>query len=151
MTKLRKLLLVATAISGMVTATASPASAAYNDDFTVPTLTPGNCGSSPAGYAYFIDWGEGGLADPAWNDDYIVLRDTCRDGDGIIAFAFLNSEFLGERYNGKGFDGFVVWDPFAAVGNVDANQNVSIRVCSVNGQYGEPYDCNRIWYVSRDG
>ena len=79
MTKIRKILATALAVAGMVAATGTPALAAHDDSFSVSSEIPSDCptSSNPAGYVYFIDYGEGDLSNPAKNDDYMTLRDTC--------------------------------------------------------------------------
>lgn len=154
MTKIRKAIVVALAVAGLVAATASPASAATDDSFWVHSDTPSDCpdSSDPAGYIYFIDYGEGDPSNPGKNDDYITLRDTCPNGNGVRGYAWLNGTYLGSVYNGGGFDSFKVWDPFAAYGNVDAGDSVSLKICSVNGSGGTPYDCSSIYgRISVDG
>lgn len=154
MKKLRKGLLLAMAVTGLLATLATPASAAVNDGFSVHTQTgtQNRCPdkSWPGGYAYFIDWGEGGLSDPAKNDDYITIRDTCSDGWGVMAFAWLNDRYLGSRYNGLGYDEFVVWDPFPN-GNVAPGDKITIEVCEHKGSTGENIACDYRNHYSVDG
>ncbi|WP_027344585.1 hypothetical protein [Hamadaea tsunoensis] len=151
MFKTRRFLTLAVAVAGLVAATGTPALASYDDSFATHTVTPSDCSdkSDPAGYIYFVDYGEGDLSNPAKNDDYITLRDTCANGNGVRGYAFLNGTSLGSVYNGKGNGSFVVWDPF---GNVKAGDKVGIAICSVNGSGGSPYDCSSVFvFASVDG
>jgi hypothetical protein len=153
MTKIRRILTIVVAVAALVGVTGTPAYA-YDDSFLVRTALPSGCpGStghlSPAGYVYFVDYGEGDLSDPAKNDDYVLIRDTCADNDGVRAYAWHNGDYVGSKYNGNGTDEFVVWDPF---GNVLPDDYVGLKICSVNGSGGTPYDCSEVFvYQSRDG
>jgi len=92
-TKIRKLLTVAAATTALVAAAATPASAAYDDSFSAHSAYDSTCENygGYSGWVYFIDYGEGDLSNPAKNDDYIDIRDTCAaDHDGVIAEAWLN-------------------------------------------------------------
>jgi hypothetical protein len=151
MTKIRKALAVGMAVVGVLGASATSASAAHDDSFWVSGDTPSDCPNSndPAGYIYFVDYGEGDLSNPDKNDDYITLRDTCANGNGVRGYAFLNGQSLGSVYNGKGNDEFVFWDPF---GNVKAGDKVGLAICSVNGSNGSPFDCSSTYaFTSVDG
>jgi hypothetical protein len=150
MTKIRRVLAIAVAVAALVGATGTPAFA-QDDSFYISSDTPSDCPDSgdPAGYLYFVDYGEGDLSDPAKNDDYVTLRDTCANGDGVRGYVWHNGAYQGSVYNGGGFDAFVVWDPF---GNVLPGESVGLKVCSVNGPNGSPYHCsNRIDRRSQDG
>ncbi|MEH1127584.1 hypothetical protein [Micromonospora sp. CPCC 206061] len=138
------------AVAAMIGATGAPA-LAVDDSFYTTSATPSNCpdDDDPAGYVYFVDYGEGDLSNPAKNDDYVSIRDTCADGDGVAAYAWHKGVKHGPKYNGRGFDEFMVWDPF---GNVLPGERVGIQICSQNGTYGTPYDCGSVIYrTSSDG
>ncbi|GLI00153.1 hypothetical protein [Phytohabitans aurantiacus] len=154
MIKLRRVLTVLAAVVAIIGATGAPA-LAVDDGFYTTSATPSNCPASswgpnyPAGYLYFVDYGEGDLSNPDKNDDYLLIKDTCADGDGVVAFAWHKGVKKGPKYHGKGYDEYVVWDPF---GNVAAGERIGIQVCSQNGSGGTPYDCGSIIYrTSQDG
>jgi hypothetical protein len=102
--------------------------AATNDSFAVST-TSGGCGA-----VNFVDYGEGAPGGGN-NDDYLVIHDYCADGRGVRAYAWLTPQgestiYLGAHNNTNGQAGeAVVWDPFAAWGNVIAGDKVGIKVC----------------------
>jgi len=117
------LLLTSAAVLSATLLMASPAAAAYDDGFTVPT-------TDGCGRVDFVDYGEGAPGGGN-NDDYLVIHDFCADGHGVRAFALYNYASLGSKYNGNGLAGSpVVWDP---IGNIGANEVISVRVCLFDG------------------
>ena len=122
--------------------------AAVNDSFNVST-------TDGCGRADFVDFGPGapGGGD---NDDYIVIHDFCSDGHGVKVWAWLNGVSVNGdvgRYNGNGLAGdAVVWDPFKALGNVDAGDSVGIKVCLVDSSTASSgLFCREMTRVSTDG
>jgi hypothetical protein len=113
-------------------------SAAHNDSFTVRTTDSGGCGS-----AEFVDHGADG-------NDYVVIRDLCRDGHGVKAYAWLDGTYDGSMYNGKGLAGApVIWGPFS---DVAAGQSVGLKVCLVDGDSDPtPSNCGSATKKSVDG
>ncbi|MGI5216209.1 hypothetical protein [Plantactinospora sp. CA-290183] len=145
----RLVTVAAVATVGLVGA-AAPAAAA-DDGFAVTTKTPSLCEDRDliAGYLQFIDYGPGAPGGGN-NDDYLSLEDWCADGDGVKGWAWLNGILLGERYNGNGTDAAVLWDPFPP-STVRARDVVGLKVCSVNGPNGTPYNCQSAEIISLDG
>jgi hypothetical protein len=67
-----------------------------------PTAGPGRARwSSWHGFAQFQDYGPGAPGGGN-NDDYIIVGDTCADGVGVKAWAWLDGVLLGSKYNGSG-------------------------------------------------
>ncbi|MBE8518894.1 hypothetical protein ILP97_15450 [Amycolatopsis sp. H6(2020)] len=124
---LTRMMLVAPVLAlGSAVLAATPASAAYDDSFTVSTTD--GCGAVD-----FVDYGAGAPGGGN-NDDYAVVHDYCGDGHGVKAWAWLDGVLIGSKYNGNGLAGDpVVWDPFAAYGNVIAGDSVGLKVCLVDG------------------
>ncbi|MFE4173888.1 hypothetical protein ACFRR7_17885 [Streptomyces sp. NPDC056909] len=120
---------------------AAPSAVAADDSFMV--WTTDLCGS-----ADFIDYGEGAPGGGS-NDDYIEVWDTCGDGHGVRAYAWLDGTYLGSKYNGNGNLQYVVWDPF---GNVTAGQSVGLKICLVDGANDTtPSNCDESTRTSEDG
>ena len=130
--------------AGALVATGSPAAAA-NDDHSVTTWDSYN--SCQAGRLDFVDYGEG-AAGGGMNDDYFVVRDTCANGDGVLARVYLNDVLMGTKYNGGGSGTSIIWDPF----QVYANDVVRMGICEANGStdYGG-YNCSYTTFRSIDG
>ncbi|MFE9098076.1 hypothetical protein [Streptomyces sp. NPDC007264] len=137
------MLTASAAMVGAITLAPSPAgaAAAYNDYFGVNTAD--GCGSVD-----FIDYGT--WPNGSTNDDYAVVHDTCSDGHGVKAYAWLNGSYLGSKYNGNGLAGApVYWDPF---GNVLPDDEVGLKVCLVDGDADPtPFACYSASQVSVDG
>lgn len=147
--RLTRGLIFAIAVTAAV-AFASPASAAYNDSFTVATTD--GCGTVD-----FVDYGPGAPGGGN-NDDYFVVHDYCSDGHGVRAAADLyignvSLRHLGQRYNGNGLAGDpVVWDPFAQYDNVHAGDAIVVQVCLVDGATDlTPLRCRTVERLSIDG
>lgn len=142
----KRALLPVTTAAVATLAFANPAQAAYNDSFTVFTLTY-MCGS-----VEFVDYGSGGDGGGS-NDDYTVVHDLCGDGFGVKAYAWKNGRYLGSRYNGNGYAGpAVIWDPFRAVGNIGGGDRIGLKVCLVHGSNDPgPFGCDSRTVISRDG
>jgi hypothetical protein len=139
----------------------SSADAAIDDSFTVTTIPTPDCASvpfpqpadyEPAGAARYVDYGPGSPANPANNDDYIVVADICSEGDGVKAWAWLNGKCLescaGRYVHGVGATSY--WDPFPD-GEVKKGGYVGLKVCSVDGNSGPPYNCLSHTGYSDDG
>jgi hypothetical protein len=142
------------AIVGSVvpTSAASASAAAINDGFTIRTW-------DGCGLARYVDYGPGAPGGGN-NDDYVVIDDTCGDGLGVRVRAWLykpwyadDPGFLGSAYNRNGAAGAtVVWDPFKAFGNVDADDRVELEVCLVSGStVPDPSTCHGLGITSEDG
>ncbi len=139
----------------------SSADAAIDDSFTVTTIPIIQCATvplptpadyEPAGGARYVDYGPGSPVNPANNDDYIVVADLCSEGRGVKAWAWLNGKCLescaGRYVAGVGATSY--WDPFPD-GNVKKGDYVGLKVCSVDGNNGVPYDCLNHTGYSDDG
>jgi len=134
-----------------VAAMASPASAATDDTFTVETADRGTVCQGGGGGAYFVDFGDGEPGGGS-NDDYIEVHDFCPDGHGVRAWAWLNGDPLGSKYDGGGTGSAVIWDPFKEFGNVNAGDTVKMRVCLVDGSSDTtPSFCTEKSHQSVDG
>ncbi|MFI5898217.1 hypothetical protein ACIA5D_49870 [Actinoplanes sp. NPDC051513] len=127
---MKRTMAILTVVLIVIATFASPAQAArYNDSFWVCALE--------RACVDFVDAGEGwpGGGD---NDDYVVIHDYYADGYGTKAYAWLNGDYLGWKYNGNGYAGDpVLWDPFAAFGDVHAGDYVGLKVCLSDGP-GDP-------------
>jgi hypothetical protein len=141
-----------TIMATMLTAAglAAPAAAAINDNFAVSA-------GSGCGVVNFIDYGPGAPGGGN-NDDYLVIHDYCADGYSGVVAAFLDrpgsddNPYLGSRRNNNGLAGApVIWDPFKAVGNVNANDRIRLEVCLWDGQDPYPITCDTGERVSADG
>jgi hypothetical protein len=119
-----RLLAAAAMLISLVGMTAVPASA-VDDYFYVPTSD-----LYRAGAAEFIDYGPGVPGNGESNDDYVHVWDNRADGHGVKAYAWIDGQYLGSKYNGNGDDTKVIWDPF---GNVTAWQDIGLKVCLVDG------------------
>jgi hypothetical protein len=120
-----------------------PSLVSVDDSFDLPTL-------NYCGYADFIDYGEGAPGGGS-NDDFIYIRDSCADGHGVKAWAWLDGVALGSKYFGGGAAGSepLSWDPF---GNVLAGQSVGVKVCLVDGSDDPtPFSCDSHTQTSIDG
>jgi hypothetical protein len=128
-------------VCGMTLVSAGPASAAYDDSVTITTTDAGLCGM-----VMFIDHGPGqdGGGD---NDDYFGVYDGCPDGDGVMAWAWLNDVGYGTKYNGGGAYTQAFWDPF----QVSGGDAIKMEVCRINGPHGTPYNCRIQAWNSQDG
>ena len=126
---------------GAVFVNPGPAAAA-DDTFWVTTggACPSEVNSSWHGFAQFQDYGPGAPGGGN-NDDYIIVGDTCADGVGVKAWAWLDGVLLGSKYNGSGSGHNVVWDPF---GNVTSGHAVGLKVCATAGNNGTPYNCSSL-------
>jgi hypothetical protein len=127
--------LAATAVVTLVT----PGAALANDNHTLNPL--GICSQGPSalsGYFKFVDNGPG-AAGGGNNDDYFVVADTCPDGHGIKAWAWVDGVAKGDKYVGAGNGTKVVWDP---IGNVKDGHSVGMEVCLVDGNAGTPRSCS---------
>ncbi|RSM40068.1 hypothetical protein DMB66_57625 [Actinoplanes sp. ATCC 53533] len=152
MTRVRRAAIAFVVATGAILAAASPAAAATNDSFGTSTnYPPSKCSNpnSPAGAVDFVDFGPGAPGGGN-NDDYLEIKDLCGDGDGVRAYAWLNGKYLGTRHNGLASGSTVTWDPFPD-GNVRGGDTVSLKVCSVNGFAGTPYNCAELAHKSVDG
>jgi hypothetical protein len=131
----------------VITTFASPALAAYDDSFFV-------CAYYDRACANFVDYGAGAPGGGS-NDDYVVIHDYAPDGWGTRAYAWLNGDYIGTKYNGNGYAGDpVYWDPFKAYGNVLTGDYVGLKVCfSVDVNDPNIYDhlCTSYTHRSRDG
>jgi len=109
--------------------TANHASAAVDDQFWA--FTTDGCGE-----IHFVDFGPGAPGGGN-NDDYTEIYDNCYgsfdDGLGVRARAWVGSEYLGEQFNFSG-SATVIWDPFAARGNVAANEWIVLEVSLVSSR-----------------
>ncbi|NUT99382.1 MAG: hypothetical protein HOY78_45985 [Saccharothrix sp.] len=133
-------------VAGAVVITASPASAAVNDDHSVTNWDYYN--KCQAGRLDFVDYGEGAPGG-GMNDDYLVVRDTCANGDGVLARVYRNDVLLGAKYHGGGNNTSVVWDPF---GNVVANDIIRMQICSADGPDDySGFECQETTFRSVDG
>jgi hypothetical protein len=113
---------------------AAPASAPHDDGFSVDVSGYRGCPDPVrTSRVAFIDYGGGVAGNGKSNDDYVQVTDRCADHHGVKAWAWLNGQLLGSRYNGNGEGSTVIWDPFKAYGNVDAGDLVGLRVCIVDG------------------
>jgi hypothetical protein len=92
------LLAAAVAALSCLLAPARPASASYDDSFSI--FTTGWCA-----VADFVDYGPGVRGNGESNDDYVVIRDYCADSHGVKAWAWQNGVPLGSKYNGNGAAG----------------------------------------------
>src|ERR687887_383302 len=92
------------------------------------------------------------IPSPADNDDYIVVADICSEGDGVKAWAWLNGKCLescaGRYVHGVGATSY--WDSFPN-GEVKKGDYVGLKVCSVDGNSGPPYNCLSHTGYSDDG
>ncbi len=125
-------------------ATAVPATAATDDSFSVRTTN--GCGSLT-----FVDYGPGapGHGD---NDDYLAIRDTCRDGKGVRGFTEQNGILAGTEYNGRGNGKTKLFDPYQDGTNVVAGDEIIITVCLVDGPSDTTAEyCDYARHVSVDG
>lgn len=91
-----------------------------NDNFSVRTTDAKGGGDS-----LFVDYGRftphGGK-----NDDFVQILDLEKDGYGVRAYAWVNGNYKGSKYNSRGYGAYLNWDP---VGNVKPGQRVKIKVC----------------------
>jgi hypothetical protein len=68
-----------------------------------------------------------------------VVDDFCEDGHGVKAWAWRNGALLGSRYNGKGNNGRVTWDPYGTHNNIKKGDYIGLRACIVDGPSGAPF------------
>jgi hypothetical protein len=61
------------------------------------------------------------------NDDYVAVDDFCKDGHGVKAWAWRNGALLGSRYDGKGNNGRVTWDPYGTHNNIRKGDYIGLR------------------------
>lgn len=135
---------LAVAASALVV-TGGSAAAANDDQYVTNWDYYNECS---AGRLDFVDYGEGAPGG-GMNDDYLVVRDTCANGDGVLGRAYRDGVLLGTKYNGGGSGTSVVWDPF---GNVLANEVIRIDICSADGPTDYlGFECNSITFRSIDG
>jgi hypothetical protein len=129
--------------SGVLTLVAAPADAAAASD-TFAIATAGPCTQDDflpyEGFAQFQDYGDGAPGGGK-NDDYIYVGDSCPNGDGVKAWAWVDGAPKGSKYNGNGAYTNVVWDP---LGNLKDGQSIGLKICSVNGTNGTPYHCQSV-------
>jgi hypothetical protein len=139
-------LVVGTILAAMI-GNAVPAFATDNS-FVVWTGT--TCDNVAAGFTQgfgtFKDYGEGAPGGGN-NDDYIIISDSCFDGDSVAAYAWENGTYLGGKVNAKGGGTNVVWDPF---GNVEAGHTVGLKVCLWTSSRG-PFFCTSTTRTITDG
>ncbi|MGW4683066.1 hypothetical protein ACWEOS_31785 [Micromonospora taraxaci] len=136
---------MAFAVTAALVATGSPASAAVNDDDNVTTWDYNKM--CQAGRLDFVDYGEGAPGG-GMNDDYFVVRDTCANGDGVLARVYVNGVLAGTRYNGGGNGSSIIWDP----AQVYANDVVEMRICGAMGPNDTSgYSCVPKVFRSVDG
>jgi hypothetical protein len=111
--------------------------------------TPGT--TDGCGVVSFIDYGAGESGGD--NDDYLVIRDYCADGHGVIAYVWVENVYLGSKYNCNGLAGAaVIWDPCKARGDVAEGERASISVCLVDGASDPtPSKCGVAGHGSADG
>ena len=84
------------------------------------------------------------------NDDYVVIDDFCKDHHGVKAWAWRNGKLLGSKYNGRGNNKSVIWDPYRNDNNVEKGDYVGLKVmyrrwpvrCSLSGLHrGDEAQC----------
>jgi hypothetical protein len=46
---------------------------------------------------------------------------------------------LGSKYNGKGNNGRVIWDPYGTHNNVKKGNHICLKACIVDGPSGAPF------------
>lgn len=139
--------ITAVAALAAVATIGTPAYAADNNTFgvVVNTVIP-QC--TEAGLGMFIDYGEGDPSNPANNDDYIEIWDSCVDGYSIAVWAWESGTYLGGRVNANGGGTRVIWDPF---GNVEAGHTVGIKACRWHGGAVFENSCNSFTKTITDG
>jgi hypothetical protein len=139
-------------LGAMVFVHAPAAGAAIDDSFQVESASS-KCGAG--GFAYYNDYGPG-LKGGGNNDDYIEIGDSCDNGHGVKAWAWLNGyclEGCNGQYHGYGAgNGIIIWDPFKAYGNVIRNDVVKLKICNVDGNNDPtPTGCDSQEILSDDG
>ena len=50
-----------------------------------------------------------------------------------------NGALLGSRYNGKGNNGRVTWDPYGTHNNIKKGDYIGLKACIVDGPSGAPF------------
>lgn len=136
---------VSVAAAGALVVASGPAAAANDDHYVTNWDSYQQCS---AGRLDFVDYGEGAPGG-GMNDDYLVVKDTCANGDGVLGRAFVDGRLVDTRYHGGGSGSSVVWDPF---GNVLANQVIKMEICSADGPDDYlGFECNRTTFRSIDG
>ncbi|ADD44602.1 hypothetical protein [Stackebrandtia nassauensis] len=108
----------ALAFSGASAVAQQDGTSRINDSFETVTTDRG-------GVVVFEDYGPGAPGGGG-NDDYVQIGDEGDDGYGVRAYAWVNGNYKGVKYFGKGYLEYTIWDPF---GNVKAGQRVKIKVC----------------------
>ncbi|WP_326561660.1 hypothetical protein [Micromonospora sp. NBC_01796] len=142
-----RVLLPLAAVLTAILASANPAAAAGNDDYTVYT------GDSRLGGAVdFVDYGPGAPGGGN-NDDYLVIRDLRGDGHGVQVWAWLHGKYLGTRYNGGGAGSQLIYDPYSIFpNNVAANEVIGLKICLVDGENNLiQSSCSNLEWPSIDG
>ena len=128
--------------SALITAASSvsaPPAAGYEDTFCVLTVWTCKSHGARAGRACFVDCGPGVPDNDKGNDDYVVVDDFCKDGHGVKAWAWRNGALLGSRYNGKGNNGRVTWDPYGTHNNIKKGDYIGLKACIIDGPSGAPF------------
>ncbi|MEU6021231.1 hypothetical protein [Micromonospora sp. NPDC047134] len=129
---------------GVLVATGSPAAAANDDHYVTTWDSFKGC---QAGRLDFVDYGEGAPGG-GMNDDYFIVRDTCANGDGVLAYVYLNGVQRGTKYNGGGSGTSIIWDPV----QVYAGDEVRMVICEANGPSDyQGYNCQPSTFRSIDG
>jgi hypothetical protein len=135
---LGRLSLTSALVAAVASASAPPA-AGYEDTFGVLTVWKCESHGARAGRAIFVDHGPGVPGNGKSNDDYVVIDDFCKDHHGVKAWAWRNGALLGSKYNGKGNNGRVIWDPFGTDNNIKKGDYIGLKVCIVDGPSGPPF------------
>ena len=68
-----------------------------------------------------------------------MVDDFCKNGHGIKAWAWRNGALLGSRYNGKGNNERVTWDPYGPHNNIKKGDYIGLKACIVDGPSGAPF------------
>jgi hypothetical protein len=116
----------------------APPAAGYEDTFCVLTVWKCKSHGARAGRACFVDYGDGVPDNGESNDDYVVIDDFCKDDHGVKAWAWRNGALLGSKYNGKGNNGRVIWDPYGTGNNIKKGDYIGLKACIVDGPSGAP-------------
>jgi hypothetical protein len=123
----------------------TPAAAAASDTKAIATTS--NCPEDDylpyEGFVQFQDYGEGAEGGGN-NDDYLIVGDSCPNGDGVKAWAWVDGVAKGSMYNGNGAYTNKIWDP---LGNLPDGASLGMKICSVSGNNGTPYHCNSITFT----
>jgi hypothetical protein len=116
----------------------------HNQVITAATKTVARDDYLPyEGFVQFQDYGDG-AAGGGKNDDYLIVGDSCPNGDGVKAWAWVDGVAKGSMYNGNGAYTNKIWDP---LGNLKDGASLGMKICSVSGNNGTPYHCNSITFT----